>query len=177
MVKEITVHEVGDFLDHRVMKSNGLLDNRKVLAGSLHQGHVFRVILWGMALHGKPDRTVVDANLVPHLAAKKLVNRDSRCLASDVPQGHLDGAHRAAPGLEAAKSADAEHDALDVGWVLPKDVIFIKQDMRLQVRLGILCLSVTANALVGGNAHHSVLTYDCALQVGYLHPVLPLIVL
>ena len=105
-----------------------------------HAPHVLRIILRVVARHGKAQRAVIDADLVAHLAAQQLVDRQARGLAGDVPERHLDGAHGAAVGLERAALADAQHHPLDVGRVRADQGLAEGEHLRLDERLVVLDL-------------------------------------
>ena len=107
----------------------------------------------------------IGAHLVAHLAAEQAVDRHACRLAGDVPERHLDGAHRRAPRLEAATHADAPHDPLDVDRVLPDDPRLELQYDRLEVRLGRLDLTPAGDALVRRDADHRCAGDDSAFHV------------
>src|SRR5712692_8022478 len=89
--------------------------------------------------------------------------------ASDVPERHLDRAHRAAPRLERAPVADVQHDPLHLDRVFADDVRLVVQDVRLQVRLVGLDRRVAAQALVGDDPNYGGIPDGGALQVSNSH--------
>src|SRR4051812_43303484 len=103
------------------MKTYALLDDGELFGGGFHLRHIVGKILRFVAAHGKPDGAVVNANAVSDLAAKQFVDRQSSSFPGEIPEGHFDGADRAAPGFEAAALADAQHDPFDVCRVLVND--------------------------------------------------------
>ena len=117
----------------------------------------------------------VDAHAVADLAAEQLVHRNPGRLAGDVPERHLDGADGAAPGLEAAEPADAEHDALDVGRVHAENEVAVEEDVGLEVALGGLHLPGADDPLVGEDADYRMAADDGAPQIDNLHWVCPLL--
>ena len=114
----------------------------------------------------------VDPHPVADLSPEQLVHGNPGGLAGDVPERHLDGADGAAPGLETAEPADAEHDALDVGRVHAQYEVAVEEDVGLEVGLGGLHLPRSDDPLVGEDADYGMAADDGALQIDNLHGVI-----
>jgi len=148
------------------VEADAALDDAEMLRAGLHLRDIVGVVLGTGAGHGEADAAVVHAHVVAHFAAQQLVHGQPGGLARDVPQGHLDGADRAAPRLEAAQPSDALHDALDVGRVLAQDVGLVEFDMRLEVVLRVFGLAPAGDALVGRDADDRILPDDGTADIG-----------
>ena len=154
---------------HVRVEADALLHHEEVLRLLHHPFDVGRVVLGPVAGALPADRAVVDADLVAHLAAEQLVDRNARGLAGDVPERVLDGGDRGAIGLERAALADLHHAALDVGRVEPDQRVLEMEHPGLEVGLGVLDLAEAIEALVGDDADDGVLADNGAAQVGDFH--------
>jgi hypothetical protein len=129
----------------------------------------FGVVLRCIPFPGISHTAVVHPHAIPNLAAQEPVDGNARRLASDVPQGHLDGAHGAAPGLERSEPADPLHHPLHVARIFTKDKLPVEENVRLEIGFAVLGLGVAVDALVGRDTHHGILPHDRTLQIGDLH--------
>jgi len=154
---------------HGRMEGNGLFDDGKALGRRLDAGGVLCIVLRGIARHREAHRTIVNAHLVPYLAAQQPVYRQPARLAGDVPQGHLDGAHGATPGLEGTHLANAQHRALDLGRVGANEKITIEQHVWLEVGFVGFDLAIAVDPFVRDDPNDGILTDHGALEVGDLH--------
>ena len=164
-----TVVEVLVAVLHRRVEADALLDHEEVLRLLGHPLDVGGEILGAVAGTGASDRAVINANLVAHLAAEQLVDRNARGLAGNIPQRMLDHRDGGAIGLERAALADLHHAALDIGRVFADQRVAEMQDERLEVGLGVFNLADTIQALIGDDADDRVLADDGNAQIGNLH--------
>ena len=121
------------------------------------------------AAHVEAHTAVINAHLIAHFAAQQFVDRHASSFARDVPQRKLNGADRRPPRLKAAEAANFEHDPFHIGGVFAQDVVLVKQDVRLEVRLAVLNLAVAVNAFIGHNAHNRAVANDGAAKINYFH--------
>ena len=163
------VMEVGNGVLHVGMKGDALLDHEEVFGPLHHPFDVGSVILRTVTGPLLADGAVVDADLVPHLAAEKLVDRHIGRLAGNVPKRVLDGRDGGAIGLETAALADFEHAALDIGGVLADEGFLEMEHEGFEVGLGELHLAQAIKAFIGDDADDGVAADDGAAQVGDFH--------
>src|SRR5258708_26966348 len=101
----VSVEKIWNVARHLRMESDALLDDREAFGGRFHPGHVGGVVLGRLSDQREPDAAVVDANLVADLAPEQLVDGQAGGPAGYVPQGPLDCADCAAPGVECPQPA------------------------------------------------------------------------
>ncbi len=165
----LAVDEVRNRVLHRAVEGDALLDDGEALGQRLHPAHLVGVVLRGLARERLSQRPVVDTHAVADLAAEQPVDREPRRLAREVPQRHLDRAHRRPVGLEGAALADLEHHPLDEGRVLADQRLAEIEHEGLEVGLVLLDLAVAAEALVGDEANDRVLADYRAAEIDDLH--------
>ena len=103
-------------------------------------------------------RVAVDADLVPHLAAEKLVDRQPERLARQIPECDLDAAQRrhVLTGLRAREDAEGP-DALEKvvhvqGVLSDQDALHGPVDERRRADRGVGCLALPDEPLIGVDA-------------------------
>jgi hypothetical protein len=151
------------------MEANRLLHDRETFGRGRHLPNVFGVVIRLVTSKGETDPAVIDAHLVPHFAAEKLVDGKARGLAGYVPERDLDDADGGAPRLEAASLPDFQHHPLYVGGIFAQKRIAEREDVRLQKRLPRLHLRITVDACVRDDPHDGTLAQDRAFEVDDLH--------
>src|ERR1019366_5481080 len=157
----------------RIVKADSLFDEGETLFGFFHLLGVLGVVLGRLAGHWETDAAVVDTDTVPDLSAEQLIYRHSGDLPCDVPESDLDRAHRRTPGLEGAKPANFQHDALDVRRVLAQDIVLVEEHHWLEIRLGGLGLTVAGDALIRDNSNYRVSADDRTPEVCDFHASTP----
>ncbi len=140
-----------------------------MLRRGLHLRHVLGESLRAVLADREAHRPVIDSYLIPHFPTQQLVDRQPGGLPGDVPQGHLNRADGAAPGLEGPHTANPLEHPLDIGRVLAQDGVAVHQHLRLDIGLVTLDLAEAVNVCVGGHTHHRVPVDQGAFQIGNFH--------
>src|SRR6266496_661238 len=107
--------------------------------------------------------------MIAHFSTQQFVNRHTRSLAGNIPQRHLNRTDRAAPWFETAQPPDFTHHALDIGWILTKQILLVKKNMRFEIRLGILHFTIAIDTFVCYHAHDRVLTDHSTFEIKDFH--------